>query len=246
MSFPLVVLSIFGVNLALSGDNAVLIASVMTGAPRDGRGRAVAISATLAAIVLVVATVFASRWLRFPILQLGGGVFVMWVAFNLFRGPSGAESQDLADSRTRRRGPAHRRGRSPRAERRPHSGVGALIGSIVAAEVAMSVDNVFAVAAIAKGDAGAVALGLGPSVVVVVCASRFLAGILERYPVLTLAVGGLLGGVAAEMITTDPLVENVWNTEPWVREGVPIAAALGMVLFGGFVRLRERGGSRAP
>jgi len=223
MSFPLVVLSIFGVNLALSGDNAVLIASVMTGAPRDGRGRAVAISATLAAIVLVVATVFASRWLRFPILQLGGGVFVMWVAFNLFRGPSGAEP-----------------------ERRPHSGVGALIGSIVAAEVAMSVDNVFAVAAIAKGDAGAVALGLGPSVVVVVCASRFLAGILERYPVLTLAVGGLLGGVAAEMITTDPLVENVWNTEPWVREGVPIAAALGMVLFGGFVRLRERGGSRAP
>jgi len=222
MNSALVALSVFGVNLVLSGDNAVLIASTLTGAPRDGRGRAVAISAALAAIVLVVATVFASRWLRFPMLQLAGGVFVIWVAVNLFRGsPDGKTGQ-------------------PR-----RSGLPALIGSIVAAEVAMSLDNVFAVAAIAKGDAGAMALGLGPSVVVVVCASRVLARILERYPVLTLAVGGLLGGVAAEMVITDPMVEKVWNAGPWLGGDLRLAAAIGVMLFGGFVRFRDRADGRA-
>jgi len=85
-------LTIFGVNIILSGDNGVLIAMVAASLPKEQKVRAIAIGAGLAVVFQVAATFFAIQLLHVRFLQLIGGVLILWISINLFRGEAGAET----------------------------------------------------------------------------------------------------------------------------------------------------------
>jgi len=54
-----VLLEILGVNLVLSGDNAVLIALAAAGLPADQRGKAIMFGMVLAVVLRIVLSIFA-------------------------------------------------------------------------------------------------------------------------------------------------------------------------------------------
>ncbi|HET8575821.1 MAG TPA: TerC family protein [Methylomirabilota bacterium] len=178
-------LSIILIDLALAGDNALVIALAVHRLPprqqRLGRlwGTAAAVVLRLAFIALV------SALLRIPLLQLAGGVVLLWIAVKLVRPGAAGEGQV--------------RGGTSLAE---------AIWIIVVADVTMSLDNVLAVAAAARGDLLLVAIGIGLSLPLVVWGSGLLARLMARQVWIIWLGGGVLGYVAGEMMTDDPLVRR--------------------------------------
>jgi len=78
----------------------------------------------------------------------------------------------------------------------------------VVADVTMSLDNVLGVAAAARGDMVLVVFGIALSLPLVVWGSGFLARLMARHEWIIWLGGGVLGYVAGEMITDDPMVRR--------------------------------------
>ena len=93
---------------------------------------------------------------------------------------------------------------------------------IALADVAMSLDNVLAIAAAAAGNVSLMVIGVALSLPLVVWGSRVLAAVINRYAWLVWAGGGILGYVAGEMALRDAM------TETWLSPG--IVGALEQVL----------------
>ena len=96
--------------------------------------------------------------------------------------------------------------------------MGAAIRTILIADLVMSLDNVIAVAAAAKGSLTLLILGLLISIPLVIFGSTLLMKFMERWPIIITIGGALLGWVAGEMAITDPAVKE------WVDANARVAA----------------------
>ncbi len=195
-------------NMLLSGDNAVVIALAVRALPRRQRllGQ---IGGTLGAVVLRLLFVgVISMLLRVPLLRLVGGLLLIWIAYRLVRPVEAAA-----------------------AGSRHAASFWESVWIIVVADITMSLDNVLAVAGAAHGDMLLVTLGIAMSVPIVVWGSGVLAGLMNRYPWIIWAGGGLLGYVAGDMLLEDPLVVD-WLGAVGPALEYPVPSALAVVLTG--------------
>ena len=196
-------------NMLLSGDNAVVIALAVRALPRRQRllGQ---IGGTLGAVVLRLLFVgIISMLLRVPLLRLVGGLLLIWIAYRLVRPVAEVEA----------------------AGSRRAASFWESVWIIVVADITMSLDNVLAVAGAAHGDMLLVTLGIAMSVPIVVWGSGVLAGLMNRYPWIIWAGGGLLGYVAGDMLLEDPLVVD-WLGAVGPALEYPVPGALAVVLTG--------------
>jgi YjbE family integral membrane protein len=205
-------------NMLLSGDNAVVIALAVRALP--GRQRLLGqIGGTVGAVVLRLLFVgVISMLLRVPLLRLVGGLLLIWIAYRLVR---------PADERA--------------TGRRRAASFWESVWIIVVADITMSLDNVLAVAAAAHGDMVLVTLGIAMSVPIVVWGSGVLAGLMNRYPWIIWAGGGLLGYVAGDMLLEDPLVVDwLGAVGPALEYPVPGALAVALTLVGWWMARPKR------
>ena len=193
-------LEISVLNMLLSGDNAVVIALAVRALP--GRQRLLGqLGGTLGAVILRLLFVgVISMLLRVPLLRLVGGLLLLWIGYRLVR---------------------------PVEEEAGGSRHGASfwesVWIIVVADITMSLDNVLAVAAAARGDMVLVGLGITMSVPIVV--------LMNRYPWIIWAGGGLLGYVAGDMMLEDPLLAG-WLGPAAPSLEYPVPGALAVALTG--------------
>ena len=211
-------LEISVLNMLLSGDNAVVIALAVRALP--GRQRLLGqLGGTLGAVILRLLFVgVISMLLRVPLLRLVGGLLLLWIGYRLVR---------------------------PVEEEAGGSRHGASfwesVWIIVVADITMSLDNVLAVAAAAHGDMMLVTLGIAMSVPIVVWGSGVLAGLMDRYPWIIWAGGGLLGYVAGDMLLEDPLVVDwLGAVGPALEYPVPGALAVALALVGWWMARPKR------
>lgn len=178
-------LRIVFIDLALAGDNAVVIAlAVRSLPPREqflGRMFGTAGAVGLRLVFVFVVTLL----MQIPFLQLVCGVLLVWIAVKLVR-PGHAEDEKMRSGATLREA----------------------VFVIVLADVVMSLDNVIAISAAAGGDLRLVVFGLLLSIPLVVWGSGVLAKMMNRFPVIIWLGGGVLGFVAAELIHKDQWVER--------------------------------------
>jgi len=80
------------------------------------------------------------------------------------------------------------------------------IKTILIADLVMSLDNVIAVAAVAKGSMVLLVLGLLISIPLVVYGATMLMKLMDRFPVIVTVGAALIGFVAGEMLVTDLVV----------------------------------------
>jgi YjbE family integral membrane protein len=201
--------SIVVIDLTLAGDNALVIALAVRTLPRRQQvlGR---VWGTLGAVVLRVAFIaVVTLMLRIPLLQLAGGLLLVWVALKLVRQQPGGEGE----------GPA-RHGTTLREA----------IWVIIVADMVMSLDNVLAVAAAAHGDLVLVVFGIALSLPLVVWGSGILARLMGRYPWIVWLGGGILGYVAGEMMLKDPIVLSWIGPDVAHRLHRPLPMVLGVVM----------------
>src|SRR5690349_4490219 len=209
-TFWVALLQIIGVNIVLSGDNAVVIALAARSLPPAQQKKAVIWGSGAAVVMRIVLTVVAVELLRLPYLKLVGAVLLLWIGIQLLVPHEEEEGSGKASA-----------------------GMGAAVRTILLADLVMSLDNVIAVAAAAKGSMGLLVTGLLISIPLVVFGSTYLMKFMERWPVIVTLGGALLGWVAGEMAITDPLVRDwVEANARWMHYVVPACGAGLVILIG--------------
>jgi YjbE family integral membrane protein len=215
-AFWVALLQIIGVNIVLSGDNAVVIALAARSLPAHQQKAAVLWGSGAAVVMRIVLTIVAVEMLKWPYLKLVGAVLLIWIAVKLLI-PEDEGEGDIATS----------------------DNLIAAVKTILIADLVMSLDNVIAVAAAAKGSLTLLILGLAISIPMVVFGSTMLLKLMGRFPVIITIGAALLGWVAGEMAVTDPLIKEwVDANMHWLHWVVPAAGAVLVVVAGKWLAAR--------
>ena len=211
--FWIALMQIIGVNIVLSGDNAVVIALAARSLPVDQQKRAIAWGSGAAVVMRIVLTIVAVELLRLPYLKLVGAGLLLWIAVQLLI------PEDEGDDN----GPAT-------------STMASAIKTILIADLVMSLDNVIAVAAAAGGHMGLLIIGLAISIPLVVFGATLLIKLMERFPVIITIGAGLIGWVAGEMLVADAALRG-WFSGMGVeyREANPYVAGVSLEIISGIV-----------
>src|SRR5215470_13940100 len=179
------VFEIILINILLSGDNAILIALACRKLPQPQRRWGMIIGAGVASILLIVFTAAVSTLLTLPYLKLAGGCALLWIAFRLLVSDADEHHVEAVEDLWR------------------------AVRIVVVADVIMSLDNVIAVAAAARGSYVLLGLGLMVSIPMVIAGAALIMALLERFPLLVWAGGALLGWIAGGLLFDDPAVQRV-------------------------------------
>ncbi len=204
-------MKIIGINIVLSGDNAVVIALAARSLPPHQQKKAVIYGAGAAILMRIVLTIFAVQLLTLPWLKLVGSLLLFWIGIKLLVEEEGDEDIESSDN------------------------LMAAIKTILIADLVMSLDNVIAVAAAAGGSTMLLILGLAISIPLVIFGATMLLNLMERYPVIITIGAALIGLVAGEMLVTDPALKD-WQASSGMtfdQDGKPRVGGLSLELIAG-------------
>jgi YjbE family integral membrane protein len=214
--FWLAALEIIVINILLSGDNAVVIALACRNLPPKQRRWGVFWGAIGAIILRIILTFFAVSLLKLSWLKIIGGVLLVWIGIKLIAEDEGEGGPDVQAS----------------------DRLLAAVRTVIIADIVMSIDNVLGVAAAAKGSLLLLVFGLVVSVPLVIGGAQLIMRLIERFPILIVAGGGLLGYVAGELIVEDSAIaEWVHVNAAWLTWAAPAA---GVVLVVGVAKWLQR------
>ncbi|MFN2646694.1 MAG: TerC family protein [Burkholderiales bacterium] len=212
-AFWIGLLKIIGVNIILSGDNAVVIALAARSLPARQQKQAVFWGAGAAVLLRIVLTIFAAALLALPWLKLIGSLLLFWIGVKLL-----IPEEDDDDG----------------IEASEH--LMTAIKTILIADLVMSLDNVIAVAAAAAGSYVLLILGLAISIPLVIFGATLLIKLMERYPVIITAGAGLIGWVAGEMLVADHALQGVFTSIGVQYKGEhPHVGALSLEIMAGVI-----------
>src|SRR5712664_2144434 len=203
---------IIGVNIILSGDNAVVIALAARSLPAKQQKLAIFWGAGAAIVLRIILTMFAVALLTLPWLKLVGSLLLFWIGVKLLIPEDG--DPDI----------------------KAHEHLMSAIKTILVADLVMSLDNVIAVAAAAGGSVVLLILGLAISIPLVIFGATLLVKLMDRFPVIITIGGGLIGWVAGEMLVADLALKN-WLTSLGVeyRDDRPFSGGYSLELIAGAI-----------
>lgn len=208
---------IIGINIILSGDNAVVIALACRSLPPRQRMIGILLGAGAAIILRIIFTVLINQLLGIHYLKLIGGLLLFWIAVKLL-------TQEEASEESVRSG----------------SSIWEAVRIVAIADIVMSLDNVLAIAAAAGGDVNLIIFGLIISIPLVIGGATLITNLLTRYPILVWAGAALLGWVAGELLATEPalapavesLAEMLGITTKWIARVFEVLGALIVIGIG--------------
>ena len=179
-------LQVLMVDLVLAGDNALVVGMVAASVAREQRAKAIMIGIVAATLMRVVFAVITAQLLQIIGLTLAGGLLLLWVCWKLWR----------EIRQQRREAVAH----PGCAMARPAKSFKQAVGHIVLADISMSLDNVLAVAGVARDHTWVLVVGLVLSVAFMGAAASLIARLLHRLYWLSYVGLGIILFVACHMI----------------------------------------------
>ena len=202
-------LKIIGVNIVLSGDNAVVIALAARSLHGRQQKQAIFWGSGAAIVMRIILTLFAVALLALPYLKLVGSVLLLWIGVKLLLPEEGDDDIEASDN------------------------LWTAIKTILIADLVMSLDNVIAVAAAAGGHWGLLIIGLAISIPLVIFGATLLLKLMERWPIIITIGAGLLGFVAGEMAWEDGAIHGFTSQfPPMTKYAVAAAGAIFVVGLG--------------
>ncbi|MHB1200535.1 MAG: TerC family protein [Polaromonas sp.] len=197
--------SILLANIVLSGDNAVVIAMAARTLQPAQRGKAIFWGSAAAIIMRIILTIVAIQLLSLPYLKIIGALLLVYIGVDLLSTDEEGDGQA-----------------------KEINGMMAAIRTILIADLVMSLDNVLAVAAAAKGNLPLLVLGLLVSIPLIVFGATLLTKVMERFPIIITIGAALLGFLAGEMLLTDPAITDRFGAS--AEQTVTFGGVLGAVL----------------
>ena len=212
------------IDILLGGDNAVVIALACRNLSKEQRPKGV-FWGTFGAIALrVILITFAVMLLNLPFLKIVGGLFLLWIGYKLILPDEDENNPEKVEGNTKLLG---------------------AIKTIILADMIMSIDNVIAIAGAAQQaheshQTMLVIFGLLVSVPFIVCGSQIIMKIIDKFPVIVLAGGALLGWIAGGLFTSDQFVTGHFPfADSWTL-AAEIACAAIVLLAGLYTRKKMR------
>lgn len=216
--FWMALFQIVAIDIVLSGDNAVVIALACRNLNPEQRRKGIVWGVAGAVILRVVLTAFAALVMGLPWLKLVGGLLLLWIGVKLLL-PEDEGGHDIAAA-------GHLWG---------------AVRTIIVADFVMSLDNVIGVAGAAHGSLFLLLFGLALSIPLVVWSSQLILHWMERWPVIVVLGGGLLGYVAGQMMLTDVGVTGRLADWPdWSPQAAGVLGALLVVGLGKWLGARRQ------
>jgi YjbE family integral membrane protein len=216
VDFWIGLLKIIWINIILSGDNAVVIALAARSLPPHQQTKAVFLGSGAAVVLRIALTVVAAKLLQLSFLQVVGGLLLLWIGVQLL-----AEEED------------------GEGESKEYGSLMAAVRTILIADLVMSLDNVIAVAAAAKGSMLLLILGLAISIPLVIFGSTLMIRLMERFPVIVTFGAGLIGWVGGETIVSDVALKDVTASYPWLHYAGAVVGAAFVVILGRALQKRH-------
>jgi YjbE family integral membrane protein len=210
--------SIILANIVLSGDNAVVIAMAARSLPAHQQKKAIFWGSAAAIVMRIVLTLIAVEMLKWPYLKIIGALLLLYIGISLLSEDNGDED-----------------------EHKEIGGLAAAIRTILVADLVMSLDNVLAVAAAAKGNTPLLVIGLAVSIPLIIFGSTLLLKVMDRFPIIITLGAALLGFLAGEMLLTDPAVtERFGELSHSVVNAAGAIGAVIVVVVGLWMQRRAR------
>jgi len=215
-SFWISLLQIIAIDIMLGGDNAVVIALACRQLPESLRNKGIMWGVVGAIGLRIVLIFFALKLLSLPFLKIGGALMLLWIGIKLLHDED--EDHDIA-------GATHLLG---------------AIKTIIVADAIMSLDNVIAVASVAKDNLLLVVCGILISIPIVVWGSKLVLKLMERFPVVITLGAALLGWIAGDMAVSDLWFQpHLAEAPAWLHFVTAAAGALLVVAMGHFLAQRS-------
>ena len=184
------------IDLALAGDNALVIGLAAAGLPPDRRKRAIAIGVVAATVLRILCAVIATQLLQILGLALAGGILLLWVSWKLWREIDAAPAdQDRGGARLADDACERATAKGPRRK-----SFGRVVFRIIVADVSMSLDNVLAIAGAAREHPVALAFGLLLSIALMGVAANVISRLLYKHRWIAYLGLATILYVACEMI----------------------------------------------
>lgn len=218
-AFWLAALQIIWINVLLSGDNAVVIALACRSLPPKERMWGLLLGAGAAVLLRIFFTLIIAQLMGLPFLKLAGGIALLWIAVKLIV-PEEEHGEDKVAA---------------------GENLWRAVRIVAVADIVMSLDNVIAIAAAAKGNVSLIVFGLAVSIPMIIAGAALLMALLTKFPILVWAGAALLGWIAGEIMIEDPATIGYLGAE-LVHKYVYWAAAAGaafVVATGWFIRRRK-------
>ncbi len=170
-------IQVFIVDLVLAGDNAIVVAMAVAGLPREQRARIMILGIAAATVLRIIFALLTVYLLQIVGLMLLGGLLLLWVCWKLWnelkeqaqaalvtKSPDGPADQQLSEDSVP-----------------PTKTVRQAVIQIIIADVSMSLDNVLAVAGVARDHTWVLVFGLGLSIAFMGLAAIYIARLLARH-----------------------------------------------------------------
>ncbi len=161
------------VDLVLAGDNAIVIALAVASFPVRQRIRLLMLGIIAATVVRIIFAFATVQLMEVVGLLLAGGILLLWVCWKLFREIKAVRQMELSPA-----------GIYGTGRGKPTKTVRQAVVQIVIADVTMSLDNVLAVAGIAREHTWVLVFGLALSIAFMGFCATLIARWLQKYPFL--------------------------------------------------------------
>ncbi len=206
------------VNIVLSGDNALVIALACRTLEKRHQKPAILAGSAGAIALRIVFVLIVDLLLQISYLKLIGGLLLLWIGVKLVQGEE-------------------EHGDGVKAE----GSLWGAIRTIIIADAVMSLDNAIAIAAAAHGNTTLIVLGLLISIPLIIFGATLIMALLQRFPIIVIAGGGLLGWIAGEVLATDPAyAQQLAAMVPNAKTVFEVGGAVITVALGYFLQYRAK------
>ena len=209
-------MKIIWINIILSGDNAVVIALAARSLPEHQQRKAILFGSGAAVVLRIALTVVAATLLELSYLQIIGGILLLYIGAQLL-----SEDGDEQEGEVEK------------------TSLMAAIRTILIADIVMSLDNVIAVAAAAKGNMTLLILGLAISIPMVIFGSAIMIKLMTRFPIIVTFGACLIGWVGGETIASDVALRDFSADNPWLHYAAATAGALSVLAIGKYLQKKH-------
>lgn len=158
-------------DIALAGDNAIVVGMAAASLPAEQRRKAIFIGILAATVMRILFALVTTQLLQIVGLLLAGGILLVWVSWKLWREIREQQEENNAEAVLEGEAVSTYTPKSFKAA----------VTQIVVADISMSLDNVLAVAGAAREHAWVLIFGLALSVVLMGLASTLVARMLTRH-----------------------------------------------------------------
>jgi YjbE family integral membrane protein len=196
LDFLIRFLNITLIDLALSGDNAIVIGMAAAALPAGKRKWAVIMGGALAIVLRIGLTSVATLLTLVPFLSAVGGLVLVWVVYKLLRLDVGGDEGDSATKTA--------------------ANLRQAIVLILAADFMMSLDNVIAIAGSAHGSIPLLIAGLLISMPLLMMTGGVISSLIDRAKWLVYVGAIAISFTAARMVFEDKAIEARFPMVGWM------------------------------